>query len=280
MFEKTEWEDPTDVPALMPGDVHVWQFSLSMGEAIRSLLLSCLSSEEHARAGGFHFARDRNRHLVAHGVLRILLARYAGVHPAALRFERDANNKPALTGQRGAVALSFNLSHAGALAVCAVSRNRNLGIDVEEIRKELPGEEIAGRYFSPQERSALMSLPLGNRSNGFFACWTAKEAYVKALGTGLHAALDSFTVSLGAEGTVRFLEGVDPKWQGIAFTAGRCFPAALVYDGDAAHLRFFRLASASVPLIAMREQPTRLWRAAADSCDVTSGLRQLKDLGT
>jgi len=240
--ENLEWEDAADVPALAPGDIHVWQFSLLAGEAIRSLLHSYLSSEEKERAARFHFRRDRNRYVVAHGVIRVLLGRYVSLQPAALHFYRGTNNKPALGDQPHGRALTFNLSHAETVGVCAVSRNRNLGIDVEEIKEESVDENFANRYFSPQEVKELMNLPPEQRANGFFACWTRKEAYVKALGTGLHAPLDGFTVSLVPDGPGRFLGGVDPKWRMSTFTAGSRFPAALVYDGAAANLRLFRLA--------------------------------------
>lgn len=244
MFENLQWEEATDVPALAPGAMHVWQFPLWTGEAARSLFHSYLSSEERARAARFHFPRDRKRYVAAHGLLRVLLGRYIGVQPAALRICCEANAKPALMNQPDGSPVTFNLSHAGSVAVCAVGRNRNIGIDVEKINGAFACEDIAGRYFSPQEVSALRNLPAEQRANGFFACWTRKEAYTKALGAGLHVPLESFSVSLVPGGPARFLEGVDPKWEMIAFCAGRRFPGALVYDGGAAGVRFFRLAHA------------------------------------
>jgi 4'-phosphopantetheinyl transferase len=242
LCQNLEWEDAADVAALASGDIHVWLFSLSTDEAIRSLLHSYLGAEEKARAARFHFDRDRNHYVVAQGIIRVLLARYIGLEPAALRFCRGASNKPALVDQLNENALTFNLSHTASVAVCAMGRHRNLGIDVEKIREEFGGEDVANRYFSRREVQALMHLPPQQRAIAFFAGWTRKEAYVKAIGAGLYAPLDSFTVSLIPDAPARFLGGVDPIWHLISFSAGRGFPAALVYDGGQANLRLFRLA--------------------------------------
>jgi 4'-phosphopantetheinyl transferase len=234
------------VPALASRDIHVWRFALWAPEPVRSLLHSHLSAEERSRAARFHFERDRDRFVVAHGVLRVLLARYAGLEPGALNFGRGAHGKPGLVDQPGGDALTFNLSHAETVAVCAVGRNRRLGIDVEEPREDFFYEDIAPRYFSTQEVRALANLPPAQRANGFIACWVCKEAYVKALGTGLHTPLDSFTVSLVPGGPARFLAGVAPAWQVSCFTAGWRCQAALVYEGAPVDVRFFRLRSESI----------------------------------
>jgi 4'-phosphopantetheinyl transferase len=134
--------------------------------------------------------------------------------------------------------LSFNLSHSEDVAVCAFGWNRNIGVDVEKIR-QIDHEEIARLYFSASEIHALASLPPEKRPAGFFSCWTRKEAYVKAVGGGLEIALGSFDVSLEPGSPARFLRGVASSWSIIGFMADQQYPAALVYDGSPADIRFF-----------------------------------------
>lgn len=92
--------------------------------------------------------------------------------------------------------LRFNLTHSHGLALFALSQGRELGVDVERIRPEMAGEQIARRFFSASEVTALLALAPGLREEAFFHCWTRKEAYLKATGRGLTLALDSFDVSV------------------------------------------------------------------------------------
>jgi 4'-phosphopantetheinyl transferase len=92
--------------------------------------------------------------------------------------------------------LGFNLAHSHELALYAITRGREVGIDLERIRSNLVDEQIAERFFSPREVVVLRGLPTHRQREAFFNCWTRKEAYVKAKGQGLSIPLDQFDVSL------------------------------------------------------------------------------------
>ncbi len=220
-------------------EIRVWTASLNRDDQTRARLESTLSPDELARANRFHFAKDRSRFIVARGLLREFLSRYLGHAPAGLEFSYGPYGKPALAGINASSGLSFNLAHSGDLAVYAFSAGRNLGIDVELIKPESAGEDIAARYFSAREVNDLRSLPSEARVAAFFACWTRKEAYLKATGKGLQTPLDSFSVSLLPGQPAQFLAGVDPNWHMAAFQPADGYAAALVQDGNSCTASYF-----------------------------------------
>ncbi len=190
------WSLPPKTLKLERDEVHVWRASLDLEASSIQSLQETLCVEEQQRAERFHFQKDRDRFIVARGLLRALLSRYLGEEPGHLRFVYNQYGKPALSEAYSKEPLCFNLSHSHGLALYAVTQNRNLGIDLEYIRTDFPYEEIAERFFSPQENAVLRTLPLNMKHEAFFTCWTRKEAYIKATGKGLSLPLDQFDVSL------------------------------------------------------------------------------------
>jgi 4'-phosphopantetheinyl transferase len=154
-----------------------------------------LSEDEGARAARFYFQKDREHFIVARGLLRSILGRYLDSEPSTLRFSYSNYGKPALVGAEEA-ALRFNLSHSGGLALLAVTRGREIGVDLERVRPDFVDDQIAERFFSPREVARLRALPPGVQLEAFFTCWTRKESYIKAHGEGLSLPLDGFDVTL------------------------------------------------------------------------------------
>jgi Phosphopantetheinyl transferase len=185
-----------DIPPLSGGEVHVWRAHLGKGLSDIEYLASILSTDETERANRFHFDEHRHDYIIARGLLRCLLGRYLKIKPDQLRFCYGKYGKPALINECGGDWLRFNLSHSHNLALYAVARNREVGIDLEWIRKGFANEQIAERFFSKEETRVLRSLPGDLQDEGFFNCWTRKEAYIKARGEGLSMPLDKFDVSL------------------------------------------------------------------------------------
>ncbi|MFM7424669.1 MAG: 4'-phosphopantetheinyl transferase family protein [Elainella sp.] len=155
-----------------------------------------LSADEQARAKRFYFAKDHDRFTLARGMLRLILGRYLNLAPAAVQFQYGAVGKPALADAgTGAASLCFNVSHSHQMALFALAQ-RQVGVDLEQVRADCDGEAIAARYFSAQEQTALSQLDPDLRPRGFFNGWTRKEALLKAIGTGLTFPLDQLEVSL------------------------------------------------------------------------------------
>jgi 4'-phosphopantetheinyl transferase len=181
---------------LAPDEVHAWLVDLDQPPRPASELAALLSDDERERAARFHFVSHRQQFEVARGLLRWLLGHYTGVAPEALRFALGSAGKPALAGVAMASGIRFNLSHSGGRALLGVARGVAIGVDIEAVRAVPESEAIANSLFAGTEVEALRHLPADRRVDGFFACWTRKEAYVKAVGGGLAVALDGFAVSV------------------------------------------------------------------------------------
>jgi 4'-phosphopantetheinyl transferase len=174
---------------------------------------------------------------VGRGRLRELLARELGGEAAALKFSYSDHDKPFLDG----APLHFNLSHSDGIAALGVSERHELGVDVEFIRPLK--EDIAARYFSRAEMAALAKLADDDQLEGFYRCWTRKEAVVKAIGEGLSRALDSFdvTVAKNAPASIERLEGDEARhWQLEHFLPAEGFVGAIACRTGGAPIRVTR----------------------------------------
>ena len=156
-------------------------------------LRSWLSESEHRKAARFVFERDRRRYLVAHATLRRLLAVRMAVHPAELGFSEGAFGKPEL---RRIEACAFNLSHSEDLAVVLIAQQGEVGVDIEMLRPMPDASALAERNFSHSECIDLRAVDAAARDQAFLTGWTRKEACLKAIGSGLSIAPDTFTAGL------------------------------------------------------------------------------------
>jgi 4'-phosphopantetheinyl transferase len=153
-----------------------------------------LSADELRRAGRFLLPLHRDRFVTGLSILRRVLGAHLGTPPESVELARGKGGKPALAG---AQRLRFNLSHSADRGLLALALDREVGVDLERFRPEVAVEDIARRYFSPSEQEELLSLPREARTAAFFACWTRKEAFLKARGDGLFSLpLGSFDVTV------------------------------------------------------------------------------------
>jgi 4'-phosphopantetheinyl transferase len=216
--------------ALDVGTVHVWSASLDPpAEQVRSLE-SLLSTAERERAARLRIDRDRRQFTVRRGLLRSILGRYLDRPGNELVFQYTELGKPSLDPRTWDGSVRFNLSYSFGLALYAVARDVELGVDVERLRTTVPYAAMATRYFAAAECAELERLPVADRERGFFNCWTRKEAYVKALGTGLVTALDSFTVNL-TPGVPAELRHGEPGWTLTDLDAPPGYAAAIAVAG-------------------------------------------------
>jgi 4'-phosphopantetheinyl transferase len=190
--------------ALPADEVHVWQLHAAAATDPRLLrkFVALLCPEERERHDRYAHARTRQEFLLARGLARTVLASYTGNAASRLRFTADAFGKPVL--MQPADELHFNLSHSHGVIVCAAALGRQVGIDVEDGSRCMEYLDLAERYFAPAEVAHLRGMTVAEQQAGFFAIWTLKEAFVKAIGHGLSFPLDTFAFELAGNRFVRF----------------------------------------------------------------------------
>ncbi|MGA2978656.1 MAG: 4'-phosphopantetheinyl transferase superfamily protein [Terriglobales bacterium] len=176
------------------GRVDIWRVRLDEPAAAGSDA-SVLSPDEIVRAGRFHFEKDRVHFTRCRSALRSLLAGYLAIPATEISFEYLSGGKPQIAAGQNPRTLQFNLSHSTNMALIAVGSEHRLGVDVETIRRDVDTTSLAERFFSRRECAGLQALPDYLRVPGFFACWTRKEAFLKATGAGLSFPLADFSVT-------------------------------------------------------------------------------------
>jgi 4'-phosphopantetheinyl transferase len=180
-----------------PGEIHVWPVGMAGPEDTRRQFASLLNEDEIARAGRYYFERDRKGFVFSRGQMRHLLSLYCGVDGAALRFVASEYGKLDFApDQPFAGAVSFNFTHSAGRAVLVVGDGRSLGVDLESSDRRTDVLALADRYFFRSELEAIRSAPEDAQRELFFRFWTAKEAVIKAQGSGLSAPLNAFGVEL------------------------------------------------------------------------------------
>ena len=220
-----EWQHPIDLPTLNKDRVHVWRARLDLTDPEIALLNSVLSPDEVARANRFRFPRHRRRFIVARGILRQLLGNYLDIEPKDLQFDYGDRGKPQLKDLDEVVPLQFNLSHSHEYALYGFTYHYPIGVDLEYMREMPDFLKIARRFFSHREYELLVMAKDETRLKLFFQLWTAKEAYLKAIGTGIADSLADVELAIDDVISPRLLaikgnKPVAAKWS-LCF----CIPA-------------------------------------------------------
>jgi 4'-phosphopantetheinyl transferase len=242
--EAPAWAPPPARPTVAAGEVHLWRAALDRPPGQIEALASLLSGDEAERAARFRFRRDRDRYVAARGLLRTILGRCLGAEPARLRFSYvcvcgdstclPERRKPALAPEWAGAAIRFNLSHADDLAVYAVARDSEVGVDLECLRADIDYAEVATYSLTTDEAAAVRSLPRARQPAAFLAIWTRKEAYLKGRGVGLTAP-EPWIVQRPRDAAAGSAESGDemigPSWRLRPVPVEPGYVAALAVDG-------------------------------------------------
>lgn len=176
---------------------------------------SLLTPEERVHLDRLRREPDRRRFLLTRALVRWALSQHSDVAPQSFVFGARAYGKPAIEKPSG-MPLSFNASHTRGMVACVVAREREVGVDVENTTRPVEATDIAERFFSREERSALSALPAQRKRDRFFDYWTLKEAYAKGRGLGLSLPFDTFTIDFRAATSPRVADdgtGDGRHWQ-------------------------------------------------------------------
>lgn len=239
----TVWQTAPPSLRVTPDTAHVWRIDLEGPAIDPTRFRTLLDSTECARADRYRFEADCNRFTIVRGALRILLTRYTGLSNADITFVFSKHGKPALAPNARREPIAFNVSHSGAFALIGLTHDHAIGVDVEEIERNVSLEKIAERFFSPDEVARLQQYPQVQQRAAFFDCWTRKEAFIKAHGDGLSLPLDSFSVTLGPEIPPRLLRfdgepGID-CWTLAAPEVSDGYAGAVCVAAPTMDFRFF-----------------------------------------
>jgi 4'-phosphopantetheinyl transferase len=203
----------------LPAELRVAVFDLDEPAAEQLDDPGLLPPAELSKARCFQGELLARRYARAHAALRILLSRETGIAPACLPISAHPGKKPRLEGSE----ITFNLSHSAHLGAVVFAQGREVGIDVEALGRPLDDAlSIAALTMQAEELAALAAMPRGARDAGFLRLWTAREALLKALGTGFSGPAEGFDAS-------PFLEGVQSmQWNGWTVSAVPSPAGALV----------------------------------------------------
>jgi 4'-phosphopantetheinyl transferase len=238
------WDLPPLNLELSDQEIHVWCAGLDQPEAVIQQFALLLSEDERSRSQRFRFDQHRQRFIVARGVLRSLLSKYLKVAPAEIQFCYGQHGKPALSQAFAHYSLYFNLSHSQELGLYAFAHHTPLGVDVEYCSPCVDIDSIVNRYFSLQERVVFSSLSLEQRQLAFFTAWTGKEAYLKAIGSGLTIPLSQIEVSLHPELPLKLLSVAGDStnascWLLQSFQPTSDYQAAIAIQGNHWKMRWW-----------------------------------------
>ena len=200
-----------------------------------------LNADEHSRLARKLRAADVQRELTSRACLRQLLGHYLDRPPSSIAFALEPDGKPFLAHTSAGERLEFNVSHAGDWALLAFGHGLRVGVDIEPW-SELEFDQLVRGFFSPVEKDAWAQLRAEEKRAAFFAAWTRKEAYLKALGTGLAKPLDSFAVRFTPRDSPAELLWCadDPRaperWSMTAFTPAPGYSGALAVETAVTHV--------------------------------------------
>jgi 4'-phosphopantetheinyl transferase len=254
---------PRRFPLPAPGEAHVWWIDLGAPAGDAG---DILSPDERSRAARFHHERDRVRWVRCHAAVREILGGYLGLPPNDVQFasserlsgqvspaamstgshfdgSRRASAVSAKPALRTDARLRFNLAHAGDRAVLALALEREVGIDLEPITADLTVAPLLGHVCTPDEAAGIASLPARERIAAFLRLWTAKEAYLKAIGLGLFREPRRLHVEFLADSRAVVHDadaaGDAPQWDVRWLDAGPGWVAALAVEGANQEARMF-----------------------------------------
>ncbi len=201
---QTDSPDWIEIP-VSDKSIEVLVIRLDESDEIVQSSFTILSDTEKKRACQFVFPHDQRRSIMARARLRQLLAARLDVRPESITFTYGAHGKPVLAGSSVGSNLHFNVSHCDDVAIYAFAHERQIGVDIEKVRVLQDADDVANNFFSVNENVAYNNLAPHDKPQGFFNCWTRKEAFIKAIGEGLSHPLDHFDVSLVPGEPTRFL---------------------------------------------------------------------------
>lgn len=223
---------------LQPHEVHVWPIPLSAWATTAEKHLACLDDHDMARANRLHQPIHRQRFLTAHVGLRYILSQYLPLGPKQLTFTYGTHQKPYLAISENRI--QFNLSHSDEMAVCAVTLDHEIGIDIEKVQPVCK-LDVARRFFNKEEFDQLISTSVPEQANFFYRIWARKEALIKATGLGVSQGLATFSVM--EQNNITTVELHNQIWSLLSLSVHADYACAVACSQAIHHLHYHALSS-------------------------------------
>jgi len=214
--------------------------AMASADAIPPVFWSVLSDTERRKAESLSIEKRRNEYIVGHALIRYLLQELTGLPAASHTVLTTDAGKPICEDGPG-----VSISHSRGMVACAASELGEIGIDIQFADSERETDRLAAEYFSPAEKNWLNTQP----REAFYMLWALKEAWLKALGSGLGGGLDglrcrveppSLKVSVNLSGDcILTLYGISSAFLACAMITNR-HPEIVTLEWDAAGKRLTR----------------------------------------
>jgi 4'-phosphopantetheinyl transferase len=245
MMTPVTWKPPDPSLMLPPNTVHIWRATVPAEHPACAYYRCLLSPAEQHRAARYYNPLTATQFIISRGILRQLLGQYLHMPPHCIPLHVGSFGKPYLARQPSDQDIRFNVAHSHAMVLYAFTRGRRVGIDLEATRGIRDPLHLASHYCTPHEQRELSALPPTQRADVFIACWTRKEAYVKAIGIGLTQSLNKLEVGLpptvAPSLRVRHSESpVAVAWTLHTFTPGSGYHATLAVEGPSWHSTYYQ----------------------------------------
>ena len=232
------WQKTPDTLSLSKDYIDVWLCDLQ--QLSGDNYYSILSEDECARADKLKVEDKKQQYIITRGALRQRLGLLTNIDPKDFVFEYLEHEKPVLANNHQCADITFNVSHSHDLALIAIAQKLNVGIDIEKINHESDHQALITRFFSAAEQSEFHAMPKSNRAKAFCACWTRKEAFIKATGSGITYGLDNFDVTVDPENQtpeINLHKPSEKRWSAINLPINDEYMASLVGDRDSLRVR-------------------------------------------
>jgi len=188
----------------LEGEIHLWSSLLDQPDDVINRFYAVLSEEEKNRINKYKFKFLRDRLTVSKGLLKSLISNYLNIEIEEINFIQNEYGKPSLQPELNEIDLQFNVSHSEHLGMFAFTTGQELGIDVESIQQTPNLNEIVDMCFSDFEKEWFYKSEPGLQQELFYKVWTGKEAFIKAIGTGLSFPLKEIEFKINSNTTITF----------------------------------------------------------------------------
>jgi len=221
--------------SLQPHEIHLW--------FCRDVLRACNLPSDETLNRSVTIQQQQAHHFILHR----LLAAYLGYPVQQEDILRTPYGKPYVINH---LDLKFNISHTEKTFIAAFSPVFPLGIDLESCHQSRPFLELSERFFSKNEHYTILSLPPEAQKDIFLQLWTAKEAVLKAHGTGISKGLDQVELKVDIGTPLQLSRippefGVLPEWQFVPLRHAHEYVGALAWRGEKCKISIFEVGEIS-----------------------------------